>query len=410
MAIDTSLKCDMKLIAGIGEIVKCLIFDPFCGASASMILGALLGCGADEWRVRSVVEGLCDAPLDVQESRSGRMAVKLAELNVKAARKSHPDMEREAVLEKMNVMHENQPVRVDSMEIAKKIFDAHEALYGKGHKMDIFTIAMIAGICTAYDSLKRPYVQSTPAAMGGGSITTNAGTEPVPRPVVLKALEGSIVITQGGPLDGELLTLTAAAVLAYYVQESGRYYPENRTLAVGYGGESGETQALRATLCEIDDALIGDRMELLETNVDDVTGEVLGSLIESLMDMGAMDVSIIPATMKKGRTGHIIRAIVKADDSPHIARRIVLETGSLGVRVLPVKHRFIAQRKIANIDTPIEGNHYDMRFKVATDTNGKILDVSVEYEDAKMVSRELALPLKTVMRIAESEAWKHYEK
>ena len=377
-----------------------------------MIMGALLGCGADEWRVRSAVESLCDAPLDVQEGRNDRMAVKLAGINVQAARKKHPDMGRDEVLEKLNVMHESQPVRVDAMEIAKIIFDAREPLNGS-YKMDVFTMAMIAGICTAYDSLKRPFVRSTPVAMGGGIVGAGKDMEPVPTPAVLKALEGSKLITQGGPIEGELLTLTAAAVFVYYVKESSRYYPENKPLVVGYGGGSRKlpvADALRVTLCEVDDALMGDRMELLETNVDDVTGEVLGSLIESLMEMGAMDVCVVPVTMKKGRAGHIIRVVTKADDSPAIARRIVLETGTLGVRVLPVKHRFIAQRKIVGMDIPIETSHYDMRFKVASDTNGKILDVSVEYDDAKMVSRELKIPLKTVMRIAETEAWKHYEK
>ena len=391
--------------------MKCLIFDPFCGACESMIIGALLGCGADEWRVRSAVESLCDAPLDVQEGRNDWMAVKLAGINLKAARKKHPDLGREEALEKLNVMHESQPVRVDSMEIAKIIFDARESLHGS-HKMDIFTLAMIAGICTAYDSLKRPFVRSTPVAMGGGIIRSEKEMEPVPGPAVLKVLEGSKLIAQGGPVDGELLTLTAAAVFAYYVKESSRYYPENRPLAVGYGGGSRKLSmpdALRVTLCEVDDALLGDRMELLETNVDDVTGEVLGSLIESLMEMGAMDACVVPVTMKKGRAGHIVRVVVKADNSSAIARRIVLETGTLGVRVLPVKHRFIAQRKIVSMEIPIESSHYDMRFKIASDTNGKILDVSVEYDDAKMVSRELGVPLKTVMRIAETEAWKHYE-
>ncbi len=165
---------------------------------------------------------------------------------------------------------------------------------------------------------------------------------------------------------------------------------------------------LRATLCEADEALIIDRMELLETNVDDVTGEVLGSLIEELMAMGAMDVSIVPVTMKKGRSGHIIRAIVKADDGPAIARRIMYETGSLGVRVIPVKHRFIAKRDVIVINVLINENFYDMRFKVSSDTNGKVLDVSVEYDDARKVAKELALPLKTVMRIADAEGWKKY--
>jgi uncharacterized protein (DUF111 family) len=235
---------------------------------------------------------------------------------------------------------------------------------------------------------------------------------PVPRPETLQLIEGSKLIVQGGPFDGELLTVPAAAVLAFYVQHSSRYYPDNVPIAVGYGGGKHDLpmpDVLRATLCETDDALILDRMELLETNVDDVTGEVLGGLIESLIEAGAMDVSIIPVTMKKGRSGQIIRAIVKSEDGPAIARRIMLETGSLGVRVIPVKHRFIARRDIVVLPISVEGNVYDMRFKVSTDTSGAVLDVSVEYDDARKVSKELSLPLKTVMRKAEAEAWKKYD-
>jgi uncharacterized protein (TIGR00299 family) protein len=391
--------------------LKCLIFDPFCGATEEMLLGAMLGCGADEWRARSAVEGLCDAPLDVQDVQNGRMAAKMAVLNTAAARKRHKDMGRDEALSVLNVMHENQPVRVDAMSIVKNMFGASESLFGPGSKMSVYTMALIAGICTAYDSLGRPLVYSTPAAMGGGIIDASGKKAPVPRPETLEIVKGSHLITQGGPFDGELLTTGAAAALAYYVQSSSRYYPDNLPMAVGYGGGKLDLplpNVLRATLCEVDDALIMDRMELLETNVDDVTGEVLGSLFESLMEAGAMDVSIIPVMMKKGRTGQIIRAVVKAEDGPAIARRIMLETGSLGVRVIPVKHRFIAKREVVVMSVRIGENVYDMRFKLSSDTNGTVLDVSVEYEDAKKVAKELALSLKTVMSKAEAEAWKKY--
>ncbi|WP_174589791.1 LarC family nickel insertion protein [Methanocella conradii] len=390
--------------------MKCLILDPFCGATEEMLLGAMLGCGADEWRVRSIVEGLCDAPLDVQDRQDG-MAAKVAGINANAARKRHPDLGRDEALSKLNVMHERQPVRSDSMGIVGSIFDAMEALYGQGQKMSVYTMALIAGICTAYDSLGRPAVHSTPAAMGGGVADVGGKLTPLPRPETLKLVEGSGLIVQGGPFDGELLTFGAAAALAYYVKSSSRYYPDNRPLAVGYGAGTLDLpvpNVLRATLCEVDDALIMDRMELLETNVDDVTGEVLGSLFESLMEMGAMDVSIIPATMKKGRSGHIIRVIAKTEDGPAIARRMMYETGSLGVRVMPVKHRFIARREVVVVSVSIDGKPYDMRFKVSSDTAGRIIDVSVEYEDARLVAREIAMPLKTVMRKAEAEAWKKF--
>ena len=392
--------------------MKCLIFDPFCGATEEMILGAMLACGADEWRVRSAVEGLCDAPLDVEDRQNGRMTAKVASINKAAARKGHKAMGRNEALEKLNVMHENQPVRIDTMDIVRNVFDAVEGLYGAGYRMDVYNMALITGICTAYDSLARPLVFSTPAAMGGGTVGSGDKRLPVPRPETMQLLEGGKLLVQGGPFEGELLTPGAAATLAFYVKESGRYYPDNRPLAVGYGGGMVNLpmpNVLRATLCERDDALIPDRMELLETNVDDVTGEVLGALIEDLMAAGAMDASIIPVTMKKGRSGQIIRAIVKAENGPDIARKIMLETGSLGVRVIPVKHRFIAKRDVVVVPIAIEGNVFDMRFKVSQDTNGGILDVSVEYDDARKIAKELAMPLKTVMRVVEAEAWKKYD-
>jgi hypothetical protein len=401
----------MAIISGIGGNLKCLIFDPFCGATEAMILGALLGCGADEWRVRSAVEGLCDAPLDIVDGMNGRMASKIVTINESEAKKRYGDLTKDEALAKLNVMHENQPVRVDAMKIVGNMLDARQSLYGPGANIDIYTLALIAGICSAYDALKRPLVQATPVATGGGIIDSSTGKVPVPRPEIVELFKKSKLIAQGGPFDGELLSLGAAATLAYYVQSSSKYYPDFEPLAVGYGGGKLDLpmpNVLRATLCEEDEALIQDRMELLETNVDDVTGEVLGSLIEELMAMGAMDVSIIPATMKKGRTGQIIRAVVKAADGPAIARRIMLETGSLGVRVMPVRHRLIARREIVVISVGFKENFYDMRFKLAGDTGGKVIDLSVEYDDAKKVSRELGMPLKTVMRIAEAQAWEKY--
>ncbi|HUL62863.1 MAG TPA: nickel insertion protein, partial [Methanocella sp.] len=83
--------------------------------------------------------------------------------------------------------------------------------------------------------------------------------------------------------------------------------------------------------------------------------------------------------------------------------------GTLGIRVIPVRHRHIAQREVKVINVCVEDNTYPMRFKVATDKNGAILDLSVEFDDAKRVARELSIPLKTIIRKAEAEAWLQYD-
>ena len=392
--------------------MKCLIFDPYCGASEQMILGALLGCGADEWRVKGAVEGVCGAPLKVRDAREDGLPVKVAEIDDQHARGVWPAfLARDEALNKLFVAHENEPVRTDAMDIVRMILDAREKADGEP-AISVGSLGMILGICAAYDSLGRPFVQSTPAALGGGMIDTACGRMPVPTQGTMTVLNGSKLIVQGGPFDGELLTLEGAAVLARYTGTSSRYYPENRPVATGYGQGYRELPVpdlLRAVLCEVDEALIGDRIELLETNVDDVTGEVLGNLIEELIEMGARDVSIIPATMKKGRSGQLIRVVCKAEDGPALSRRMMLETGTLGIRVIPVKHRHIAKRDIKVFPVCIEDNSYSLRFKVATDLDGRILDLSVEFDDAKKVARELSIPLKTVIRKAEAEAWLQYD-
>ncbi len=377
-----------------------------------MILGALLGCGADEWRVKGAVEGFCSAPLKVRDVRKDGMAIKIAEIDEEHARGVWPAfLTRNEAQSKLFVAHENEPVRTDAISIVNAIFDAREKTGGQP-AISVGSVAMIFGICAAYDSLDRPFVQSTPAALGGGMIDTACGRMPIPTPETMTILSSSRLIVQGGPFEGELLTLEGAAVLARLVKTSGRYYPENRPLATGYGQgylELPVPDLMRAVLCEVDDALIGDRIELLETNVDDVTGEVLGHLIEELIEMGARDVSIIPATMKKGRSGQLIRVVCKAEDGAMLSRRIMLETGTLGIRVIPVRHRHIAKRDVKVITVCVNENNYGMRFKVATDLNGHILDMSVEFDDAKKVARELSIPLKTVIRKAEAEAWLQHD-
>jgi len=144
---------------------------------------------------------------------------------------------------------------------------------------------------------------------------------------------------------------------------------------------------------------------VLETNVDDVTGEVLGNLFEKLLSIGARDVAIVPATMKKGRTGHIIKVITKPEHSANIAREIMRETGTLGIRVIPTKHRYTADRRMDNVRIVIRGKAYDIPVKIAEDANGEILHISAEYEDCKRVAKEWNLPLKDIIRKVEEEAW-----
>jgi len=122
------------------------------------------------------------------------------------------------------------------------------------------------------------------------------------------------------------------------------------------------------------------------------------------MDEGARDVSIIPATMKKGRSGHIIQIIAKPQDSSRLARKIIEETGSLGVRIIPVKHRLIARREMDKVSIFLNGKDFQIAVKVARDLRGALLNVSAEFDDCKYASHESGIPVRDVIRLTEEEA------
>jgi uncharacterized protein (DUF111 family) len=144
---------------------------------------------------------------------------------------------------------------------------------------------------------------------------------------------------------------------------------------------------------------------VLETNVDDVTGEVLGNLVEGLLEIGALDVAIIPTTGKKSRTGHLIQVIARPADSHRLIKRIIEETGSLGVRIMPTRHRLIALRRSETVKVRIGSGSHTISVKVATDQHGTVLNIAAEFDDATKLAKRLGIPVKHVIRVAEQEAW-----
>jgi hypothetical protein len=141
-----------------------------------------------------------------------------------------------------------------------------------------------------------------------------------------------------------------------------------------------------------------DKISILETNLDDVTGEVLGHTVDRLMGEGALDVTIIPTIAKKNRPGHLLRVITKSNMSDVLSEIIIRETGTLGVRTIPYVHRNIVNREILPFEVDFDGQLEKVRVKVAK-IGEEIINVTVEYEDARRVSEEMGIPLKDVIRI-----------
>jgi len=148
---------------------------------------------------------------------------------------------------------------------------------------------------------------------------------------------------------------------------------------------------------------------VLETNVDDVTGEIVGYLIQELMDDGALDVSVIPATMKKGRSGFLIKVVCRSEDTNRLAYKIIAVTGSLGVRLIPVTHRLTALRRIMDIKIQAAGRPYQIPVKVGCDNKGNLINISAEFEDCRRIAQKTGLQVKDLMRRAEEAARIHLD-
>jgi uncharacterized protein (TIGR00299 family) protein len=391
--------------------MKTILFDPFCGASGDMTIGALIDLGADAQKIKEAMELASDVVVEI--SRATKKGISAC--SVEVTTKKEGRMKFTEILDRINTIDLPSDVISDAISVFKILGKAEAKIHGisleKLHFHELGqedAIADIIGACTAFCDLglKDHRIYCTPISVGMGFIEFSHGKFPVPAPAALEILKEYSLPWQTGPVDGELLTPTGAALLAHFVNEKGMS-TVMKAQTIGYGAGSKDLHVpnvLRIIKCDMDDALISDRIEMLETNVDDVTGQVLGNLIEELMNAGARDVSIIPATMKKGRSGHIIQVISKPEDSPGLARKIIEETGSLGVRIIPIKHRLIAQREMGKVTITLNGEEFQIRVKIARDLRGILLNISAEFEDCKRASQESGIPVRDIIRLAEEKA------
>ena len=399
--------------------MKAVVFDPTSGASGDMIIGSLVDLGARKDIVENAMTCIADfGEVEVDITKTNRLGIGGTRVSVTSddsGNRRYTD-----IVKAVESCGLDDAIIRDAIAIYERIADAESRIHGipknRLHFHEVGTadaIADVMGACAAFHNLgfRECAIQSTPVYVGSGFVDTKHGRLPVPAPATLEILCNSSLILRGGPVEEELLTPTGAAILAHFVQKCDIFFPEIAVKKIGYGAGSKELDipnALRIVIGEMD-ALIHDSIEVLETNVDDVTGEILGNLLEELMKLGAKDVAIIPATMKKGRSGHIIQIIAKSTDVGVLARKVIEETGSLGVRVIPTRHRRIAKRKMASVAIEVAGRKHKADVKIATDNNGKLVNISAEFDDCKRIANENGIPVKEAIRRVEEVAWSRFK-
>lgn len=245
---------------------------------------------------------------------------------------------------------------------------------------------------------------STPFAVGGGTTHFSGRLYPNPPPAVAEILRTRKFPMVRGLGAQELSTPTGVAITVNLVGKYSLSHPAVRPEIVGYGAGSKEisevANVLRITAGQsLEKEHSHDEMVLLETNVDDVTGEVMGRTVERLMSRGARDVTITPVYMKKNRPGHVITVIARKDDAEELAQLLIAETGTLGVRELPIL-RHITSRTTRTIHLRLGGKNYPFRVKIAEDRRGRAMGSKVEYEDLRRISDKTGISVLELQRLA----------
>jgi len=273
--------------------------------------------------------------------------------------------------------------------IPKESVHFHEA-------SSIDTLVDIVGITIALEDLGLfdEKIVCLPVAVGGGSVTFSHGTMSNPASAILEIFKNSNLEIKGNNANEELTTPTGACILANLVDESVQYYPQLKLKSIGYGAGQKDFETFSNVLKLVrgtDNDFEMDSVKILETNVDDVSGEILGNLIEKVMGKGARDVSIYHGITKKGRPTNLVSVICTSETVDEIMDLLVLETGTLGIRISD-SNRFIVPRTNHDVFITLNDQLFHVHCKKSS-FKGKI-DFKIEFDDLKKISNVLDKSIK----------------
>ena len=297
-------------------------------------------------------------------------------------------------------------VKSSSLRIFHLLWDAECRVHG--HSLEeieldelgtLDTIVDIVGVCICLDYLGVENVYASPLVLGSSRPPIRPGGYSNPAPATLQIISQvkAPVVADNEIYDniGELTTPTGAAIitgLATFVRPA----VSVSAIGVGLGGKDPESFAniIRVWLGEIssESVVMQSGSVLLETNIDDSSGEMLGYAKERLFDLGALDVWFTSIQMKKDRPGVILSALVPLEMESLAVDLILRETSTLGVR-RRVIDRYVAEREIRSISTDLGEANVKLKF-----LNGVVVDVSPEYEDCRSLSLRTCIPLQDIMR------------
>jgi pyridinium-3,5-bisthiocarboxylic acid mononucleotide nickel chelatase len=389
--------------------MKVLYFDCISGTSGDMILGALIDAGADVNRIREELSTLRIGgwDLDVHDVTRGSIRATRCEVVV-----ADDDTERDYsdVLDLLS--GGDLSVRVE--ERARRAFYILARAEARMHGVPLEevhfhevgardAIVDIVGSAAALESLAPDQVITSPIPTGRGFVDSAGGTLPVPAPAVTEILQGATLYERG---DAELVTPTGAALLAAFTDRFDAM-PPLELEATGYGAGRHDTgrepNVLRVLVGRVVEAgLAPSTAILIETNIDDMSPELVPYVIDQLLVAGAQDAWLTSIVMKKGRPAFTLSVLAGKAEIDRLLDVVYRETTTLGVRV-----REVAKDELAREWIEVSVSGHPVRVKVGR-RGGEIVTLAPEHDDAARAARATGLALKEVYveatRLARSAA------
>lgn len=371
-----------------------------------MMAGGLVDAGLDSAFLKEQLKKIAVEGYEVELKKIKNSGISASQFNVKITGKQ-PDRSYSDIVS----LIDNSSITIKAKQIALSILSIIASAESKIHNVDIERIHFheigaidsiidIAATAIGIDALKIDEVYSSVVPLGRGFVETMHGMLPVPAPATVEILKGIPVYS--GNFDFEVTTPTGAAIIKSLVKNFGDV-PLMKIKKTGYGSgtlkKEGIPNLLRIIIGELleqpdDFAEIYDfkyeNMILLSANLDDISPEIIGYLLERLFKEKVPDAWTEPLFMKKNRQAIKICVLCRPDDEEKFSEILFMETSTLGIRRQKIK-RLVLKREIKTVRLP----YGDVNMKIGY-RNGKAVTFSPEYESCRILAQKTGKPVKEV--------------
>ena len=386
--------------------MKTLYFDCFAGASGDMILGALIGVGVDERALVEQLKLLGVGGWQIDFERVDRSGINATYARVRTAHE-HAHRHLADILKIIYDSNLNDRVKDRAARIFSRLAEAESRVHNqpveKIHFHEVGALDAIIDICGAaigFDLLGVERFVCSPLRVGTGTAEMAHGRFPIPPPAVAELLKGKPIYA--GDIEGEFVTPTGAAIITTVCTEFGPM-PAMRVAANGYGAGTREHKhfpnVLRLFLGETEAAEVQDDESLLmiETNVDDMSPQLVGHVMELALELGALDCFLTPVHMKKNRPGMLISILCRPGDREKFLQMLFAETTTIGARSYEVLRRALA-RETVRVETQF--GPIDVKVaRIRNQLNGAV-NAMPEFEQCREAARQAGVAVREVQEAA----------